>query len=615
MTRSRRPRPSYVMEGDDFAGDDSDSDFNPGIEPTVEDDDMDVDVNEVKAEEEDGNYGDEMEVDYVPSKSSKSKTKAVKPTLKNTPRKMPVKKIPTTKAAAANKENGEDRKVALKDRFNLFYGFDEASRVKGNAIRQTWGNVTYAWGKNIMTPNVTFETPPDLKVNVAEQFGTAEKGDDLTTLGPSMSLLNSTGEETTLAPKTSSSWKASGGDQDAPNPASVINAGAPVSSVAWAYGHTVAQYLAVSTLNSSLSDSTTGLPESTDPTFKAFACNTGPGTIQIWKFSPQPSLNQVFTFDFGFASEMAFQPRNQDDARDSVGLLASVFQDGSVRVFEVPYNNNDEPVHMTLKAPYRTFMLASSKATCLCWRGPTVIVVGYTDGKIAEFDISDTDDETALIPSYFLPIHSTYVASIACGYPVDSHLVFSSSPDGFCKLTDVSDARHTRAINLRVIDYTPAVAYQSHVSSFTCLEDSETVRVLPTRQLNLYKSLTSVTRHQTHAMSVGTSINHPFVISGGSDGTVAMGNCVRRVMVGARYTHSYAFTILWRFEYSKKENKYRLFDGLRSDGFVKATNSKNRVTFPENVTVTSVQWNNNAATGGWYAAGLTSGLVRVDCVV
>ncbi|KAG5357796.1 Transcription factor tau 91 kDa subunit [Yarrowia sp. B02] len=613
MTRTRRPRPSYVMEGEDFAGDDSDSDFNPGIEAPVEDDDMDVDVNEVKAEGDD-NYevDDEMEVDYEPK--PRAKAKPVKPTLKNTPRKMPVKKTAPAKAAAASKDSGEDRKVALKDRFNLFYGFDEPSRVKGNSIRQTWGNVTYAWAKNIMTPNVTFETPPDLKVNVAEQFGELTV-EDLTSQGPSMTLLNSTGEETTLAPKTSAPWKASGGDQEAPNPASVINAGAPVSSVAWAYGHTETQYLAVSTLNSSLKDTSSGLPEPTDPTFKAFACNSGPGTIQIWKFSPQPTLNQVFTFDFGFASEMAFQPRNQDDARNDVGLLAAVFQDGSVRVFEVPYNETDKTVNVTLKAPYRTFIQVNSKATCLCWRGPTAIVVGYTDGKIAEFDIADTDDETALIPSYFLPVHSTYVASIACGYPVDPHLVFSSSPDGFCKLTDVSDARHTRAINLRVIDYTPAVAYQSHVSSFTCLEDSETVRVLPTRQLNLYKSLTSVTRHQTHAMSVGTSINHPFVISGGSDGTVAMGNCVRRVMVGARYTHSYAFTILWLFEYSKKDNKYRLFDGLRSDGFVKATNSKNRVTFPENVTVTSVQWNNNTAAGGWYAAGLTSGLVRVDCVV
>lgn len=605
------------MEGEDFAGDDSDSDFNPGMEAPVEDDDMDVDMNEVKAEEDDGNYemDDEMEVDYVPAKKP-AKGKPAKPTLKNTPRKMPVKKTANAKTAATSKDTGEDRKVALKDRFNLFYGFDEPARVKGNAIRQTWGNVTYAWDKEIMTPNVTFETPPDLKVNVSEQFGTPSDGDDLTANGPAMCLLNSSGEETTLAPQTAAPWKASGGDQDAPNPASVLNAGAPVSSVAWAYGHnTDTQYLAVSTLNSTLSDPNTGLPESTDPTFKAFACNAGPGTIQIWKFSPQPTLAQVYSFDFGFASEMAFQPRNQDDTRDSVGLLAAVFQDGSVRVFEVPYNTSGETDHVTLKAPYRTFMQANSKATCLCWRGPTAIVVGYTDGKIAEFDIADTDDETALIPSYFLPIHSTYVASVACGYPVDSHLVFSSSPDGFCKLTDVSDARHTRAINLRVIDYTPAVAYQSHVSSFTCLEDSETVRVLPTRQLNLYKSLTSVTRHQTHAMSVGTSINHPFVISGGSDGTVAMGNCVRRVMVGARYTHSYAFTILWRFEYSKKDNKYRLFDGLRSDGFVKATNSKNRVTFPENVTVTSVQWNNNAAAGGWYAAGLTSGLVRVDCVV
>lgn len=601
------------MEGDEFVGDDSDSDFNPGIEQPVEDDEMDVDANEVKAEEEDGNFEgeDDMEVDYVPTKA-KAKAKTARPAVKNTPKKMPVKKTP--KAASANKESGEDRKVALKDRFNLFYGFDEPSRVKGNDIRQTWGNVTYAWDKEIMTPNVVFETPPDLKVSVDEQFETTEDV-DLTSLGPSMTLLNSNGEETVLGPKTCAPWKPSGGDQDAPNPASVINAGAPVSSVAWAYGHTEAQYLAVATLNSSLSDPSTGLPESTDPTFKAFACNAGPGTIQIWKFTPQPVLSQTFTFDFGFASEMAWQPRNQGDTRGSVGILASVFQDGSVRVFEVPYNDTDAHVHVKLAGPYRTYIQANSKATCLCWRGPTAIVVGYTDGKIAEYDISDTDDETALIPSYFLPLHSTYVASVACGYPVDSELVFTSSPDGFCKLTDVSDARHTRAINLRVIDYTPAVAYQSHVSSFTCLEDSETVRVLPTRQLNLYKSLTSVTRHQTHAMSVGTSINHPFVISGGSDGTVAMGNCVRRVMVGARYTHSYAFTILWRFEYSKKENKYRLFDGLRSDGFVKATNSKNRVTFPENVTVTSVQWNNNAAAGGWYAAGLTSGLVRVDCVV
>lgn len=597
------------MEGEEGGQEDSDSDFNPGVE--VEEDDPDVDMADIKAEEDESPGAEEE--DFVPSKIAAKvmKRAAPKATIKSTPKKMPVKKT----VAAPKAKDSEDRKVALKDRFNLFYGFDEPERVKGNDIRDTWGNISYSWDPAIMTPNVVFETPPDMEISVEDQYRRQSSTPFMDSPASPMILLNGDGDETTLPALSSAPFKSA---SDTPSGASsVINAGAPVSSVAWAYGHSESQYLAAATLNSSLSDPQTGLPEPTDPTFKAFANMSGDSAIQIWQFSPSPRLTHVISFDYGFAWDLAFQPRNQDDTRDTIGLLAAVFQDGSVRVFDVPYSTTADAVeHIQLQGAYRTFALGNSKATCLAWRGPTRVVVGYSDGKIAEFDVTDLDEETALIPSYIVSVHTTYIASVATAYPKNPEFVFTSSPDGFCKLYDVTDPRHTRAINLRVIDYTPAVAYQSHISSFTCLEDSETVRVLPTRQTSLYKSLTSVTRHQTHAMSVGTSINHPFVISGGSDGTLAMGNCVRRVMVGARYTHSYGYSVLWRFEYSKKENKYRLFEGLRSDGFVKAqANAKNRVTFPDNVAVTCVQWNNNVVAGGWYAAGLTSGLIRVDSVV
>lgn len=204
------------------------------------------------------------------------------------------------------------------------------------------------------------------------------------------------------------------------------------------------------------------------------------------------------------------------------------------------------------------------------------------------------------------------------------------------RLTDIRNptadtvyAQHTR--------YGPSsVAYCAHLNCFTAThEDSDFIRAWPLRR---FWGTLGLARGESELLSISAAPFHPTMLAGFADGTLLAFNPLKRYL-GGKVPGGQPQQQVWKHEWAqskqssmikqdKRRGISRITEGYKvvyqvlhpewdepRRGFRRARidDVKPLATIHEGESaVRQVTWNPNRAWGGWAAAGMGSGLVRIE---
>jgi transcription factor C subunit 6 len=266
-------------------------------------------------------------------------------------------------------------------------------------------------------------------------------------------------------------------------------------------------------------------------------------------------------------------------------------------------------VHLTTPAFECT--LPDDIITCISWISDTAVVVGCASGYVAAWEL--VDDGSPLIPYLYMPIHQTYITGLSTCYPSFPHHIVSSSMDGYSRLTSLSSPEADTVPNNRSRIAPCSITYIDAIQAGVSVEEGTWVKFFPVRR---YFSSTTVCKHNGIVRALAASPAHTFTLSGGTEGEAAFSNPSRRVFHGKIKNYMQTW---FQVEYSEATDTLRMTEGFKleeCEGKAKVDNGKQLLTtvFPEQIGVSAVCWNVNLAYGGWAAAGLSCGLVRVEDV-
>lgn len=602
------------------AADDESDGFEPKEEDAPSDDHMDLDADEPDEDnDEEAMDLDDDEFDGAkPSKRGKAtpKKKAAAPPKPktSTPR---AKKASTTPAKSANTNVPWSRKFgSLVERMMLILGANKANLIEAVNARDVWGNTMFLPQKADMGKFMVklpeadadeFPLDPQVLRKVTDE---AELEDYL--LPPRSVVVNDT---------TVKSFEDVVGHEKDLVEGTILNAGGFVTSISWAPGFDgFEQYLAVGVLDDNHRDPMDCKVNTLETSL--FSRKGYPSSIYIYKVNLDPSvagtsiceLVSSFSHDYGSAVDLRW--RTQETKNDSdgahIGLLAMVNQDGFLRVLSIP--KDDTLTRYKIESPLRSFETPGYKITCFCWRTETVLAVGTDMGSVAEFDISDTSDY-GLEPSFMVSVSSSNISTISSAYPNEQHVLFVYSTDGTSCLVDVRTLR-SRQYAMRNKSFSAVSTYLPWASCFACTDDILSVRLQPLRDFRSQGPLNSVTTHTAVVTAVGVSHFHPFILSGGMDGAVKIGNSVRKLLVPKRpLASTYLYATLWGFDYSMKHKAYRFANLHKTEKIGKGEAIELLQPHPPNAFVTGIEWSRNVNTAEWYAASTSSGLIKIHRLI
>ncbi|KZF22472.1 hypothetical protein L228DRAFT_282588 [Xylona heveae TC161] len=428
----------------------------------------------------------------------------------------------------------------------------------------------------------------------------------------------------------------------------MLNAGDKVQCIDWAPNNkSGVQYLALCT--NSLDNKTDRLnPPAGHPSRNvAPAYSPSPATpscIQIWGFpaaaadqhgqcqpdlTKSPSLRLVICTEWGPVKQLKWcrALRNQDET-DSIGLLGAVFGDGKLRVFDVfrPGVSNQETPTQYLHITKPAFESGPPESICtsLDWLSSHDIVVGCANGFVAVFDIRPRPSDElprpwSPTPWFYQHIHGTYVLSVTSGYPSRPHILLTASMDGYLRATDLRSPKADSVLSQRSRIGNSVLAWSDHMQAAMSADEQGHVRLSPLRR---FYSTIAVARPQNHGkallMSLAAGVVHPMILAGTIDGAAVATNPLRRLLNSKSVPQQQT----WFFhEWSRQDGGIsRIVEGFKVESVVLQPSkdehgSSNRISnaiFEERSSITDVSWNPNLSCGGWAAAGMGSGLVRVE---
>ncbi|KAA6416360.1 MAG: transcription factor TFIIIC complex subunit Tfc6 [Lasallia pustulata] len=431
----------------------------------------------------------------------------------------------------------------------------------------------------------------------------------------------------------------------------ILNLGSRVRCLDWApnqSGRT--QYLAL-----------VASPKATDPETPMNAAPSFtpsyplPAAIQIWAFAASTDADRTVHIDENISPELVLTictnwgavkllkwcpvPRvpRDDELRGkvSLGLLAGIWGDGNVRVLDVHVDrvHNSSASYVKYEGAAFAARPPNTLCTCLTWLSATDLAAGCANGFVAIWNIfevsqpptlgsaggvtSPTASSPVTVPWFYQQMHQTYILAMASAYPAHPHLLATSSMDGYMRLADLrapsTDSVFTNRsrIGSSVIDYCEPL--QAMVST----EENDFIRINPLRR---FFSSISVGRADGIVLSLSVGKVHPTILVGTADGAVVAMNPMRKGLNSK--THQYQQT-WFQHEWSRKgDGMSRILDGFKVETVSLARSlvgdKKNKdgtvysTIYEEETGVTQVVWNPNLHCGGWVAAGMGSGLLRVE---
>ncbi|KAI9851017.1 MAG: hypothetical protein M1838_004628 [Thelocarpon superellum] len=444
----------------------------------------------------------------------------------------------------------------------------------------------------------------------------------------------------------------------------MLNVGAQVDGMGWAPNHnSERQYLAVIV---SPSPSKPDPPETPQPIPEGDAARPAkapayapsdptPACLQIWTFcaaggaedglsiksSAGLRLSAVFCTDWGDGKQLRWcpAPRHQPETSPGeavrVGLLAGIWTDGKVRVLDVHVPKKPEhPVeYAKIDAVAFEAIPPGTLCTCVDWLSSSHVAVGCANGFVAIWDLARhlagtgrprPTPASSPRPFFYQLLHQAYLLSITACYPSHPTLIATTSMDGYVRLTSIHDpsADYVSAQRSRVAPN--ALVWSDAIQSMLGAEENNMIRTFAMRR---FFSTLTVARPTSVITSLAVGSTHTSLLAGCANGTVVAVNPMRRVVKDRGSMPSYQqiwFQHEWRPEDRAdaphrglsrisegfKVERPNLFRGLGEDkvqgGILMAT------IFEQKTAITHVEWNPNVVCGGWAAAAMGDGLIRIE---
>lgn len=208
-------------------------------------------------------------------------------------------------------------------------------------------------------------------------------------------------------------------------------------------------------------------------------------------------------------------------------------------------------------------------------------------------------------------VAASHIATISSGFPNEPHLISEFSTDGMGCTLDVRNLR-SRLYSLRMKGCSTVSAYLPWASSFISTDDIFTAKAQPIRDFRTQGTINSINAHNGAVTAIGVSYYHPFVLTGSMDGLVKIGNTMRRLLVPKRpLASTYLSATLWGLDFSARAKAYRLTNLYSTEKIGKGEAIELLQPHPPNSFITSLEWSQSKDTAEWYAAGTSSGLIKI----
>ena len=447
----------------------------------------------------------------------------------------------------------------------------------------------------------------------------------------------------------------------------ILNLGARIHCLEWAPNqHGSGQYLAVSVLSRKESDD----KPFEEPDAPAFTPRSPrKSSIQILKFgasaegfmdtTSMPELKVVLCSDWSDAKDLkwcavACETLEQPGTHH-VGLLAGIWYDGAIRVLDITVAAGDSDTrYIDVKHVAFESRPPDSVFTCLAWIGPTRIAAGCANGCVAVYDLPKAmnSDSPNPRPTIYTTIASSFILSITSCFPSRPNLILTTSMAGYITMTDLTRCGQTLSspsntvFSLRTRICQPLLAWHDFAQVALQVDENFVLRGTPIRRMF---ATVSLGRYRSNATSLAVSPCHPFVLAGAASGEVVSINPLNRAIDGKRPIWQQTwFAHEWRrptaqevasssvdesSEGMTSDGEGRNFkaghDGLSriSEGYKaeRVVPTKDEHTSPnqqdgtafitiyeERSAITALAWNPNPHVGGWAAAGMGDGLLRIE---
>lgn len=382
----------------------------------------------------------------------------------------------------------------------------------------------------------------------------------------------------------------------------------------------------------------------------------------------KPKLDLVLCTGWGDVKALRWcrMPCQTSPSDRSLGLLAGIWGDGIVRVLDVPLpDNSADTKYLAIDQAAFFSKPPETVCTCITWLSASRLAAGCANGHVAIWDISEALDSTPgqnARPKLYISISTSYVLAITSGWPSHSDFLMTSSMSGFVTLTDLSHphpsspAATILSQRTRIGQYT--LAWNEYTQCALSVDENYCIRAYMPRR---WYSVVTLGRYKSIATCLATSSCHPFVLAGTAGGDVVGVNPLRKVCdtKPTAWTQTW-FSHEWRrpdtpadkhgdggnlssdfntelegtdlepFDQSPAACAKRLPSGLAriTEGFKiernvlhvrKEDKTKRNIKsvmavtmFEEETAVAALSWNPNLHVGGWAAAGMADGLVRVE---
>ncbi|MCO5565554.1 hypothetical protein L7F22_019228 [Adiantum nelumboides] len=427
----------------------------------------------------------------------------------------------------------------------------------------------------------------------------------------------------------------------------LLNVGSQVYSVDWSYKgdeEEDVEYLCVSAAIDEW------------PRTKITECiekGSQPGVLQIWSISKktwQTKLEMKLCFDAGRMSVIRWVPISDSliEQNTSIGLLSVTMQDGNVGIYSVPRphtlsNEDEQSVPFIKLEPLLLFRYSEGSPLCLEWQNSELVAVGYSDGHVAVWNLrkalqlqkESIDDkmEAIILPDMCIRPSRSPIADLTWGKKGENEL-FISAYDGTVYHTTLSNSDFCQQL-IRSRDTFSAITFESctNLALHERLKDC-CVQTIEFPQKTRPSSRIVYT-HYGRVRSMHTSPHHPFLASGGSDGTVRIGNVPALMLQNSRRWAGGGTHTIYRLDFPDRGSNGPIrfieplatFDTSRfpPEGLFTSTTKASKfssfaskqgftLAWHPAVNVTCVRWNMNSGCETWLASGMAVGLVRVDVV-
>ncbi|EJS42230.1 tfc6p [Saccharomyces arboricola H-6] len=293
-------------------------------------------------------------------------------------------------------------------------------------------------------------------------------------------------------------------------------------------------------------------------------------------------------------------------APGSVGCLSFVCQEGTVNFLDIIKSTNDLHVFNMCEKPSLALSLADSLITTFDFLSPTTVVCGFKNGFVAEFELNDPE-----LPSFYEQVHDSYILSISAAYSdFEDTVVSTVSVDGFFYVFNPKNMATTKTTvsRFRGSNLIPVV-YCPQIYSYVYSDGASSLRAVPPRAAFAVHPLVS---RETTITSIGVSRLHPMVLAGSADGSLIITNAARRLLQGIKNTSTTQKSLkLWKWDYSIKDDKYRLDSAYEVYPLTVNDVSKAKID-AHGINITCTKWSETSTGGKCYAFANSAGLLTLE---